>query len=155
MYRTGGRIDYQAGREYFYKAVQKGSVEAMVYLGFLYLQGKGVEQSTWEAAKYFTQAAEQGHPIAQVHVGLMHRDGVGMRKSPTDAKTWFERASKQGNALGKYSLGEMMLHYENTDWLDIVDLFIAAADKGNSRGLITEDIYIDTLSRVFDGYLKD
>jgi hypothetical protein len=49
----------------------------------------------------------------------------------------------------------MMLHYDNTDWLDIVDLFIAAAEKGNTRGLIMESIYIDTLARVFDGYLKD
>lgn len=127
----------------------------------------GTSQSTWEAAKYFTQAAERGHPLAQVHLGMMYRDGVGIKKSLVDAKRWqiltlhtlilprFEKASKQNSPLGKYCLGELMLHYENTDWLDIVDLFIAAAEKGNARGRIMESIYIDTLARVFDGYMKE
>lgn len=67
----------------------------------------------------------------------------------------FEKASRQEFPLGKYCLAELQLHYDNTDWLDIVDLFIAAAEKGNTRGRIMESIYIDTLARVFDGYMKD
>eukprot|EP01127_Copromyxa_protea_P011650 TRINITY_DN2948_c0_g1_i2.p1 TRINITY_DN2948_c0_g1~~TRINITY_DN2948_c0_g1_i2.p1 ORF type:complete len:328 (+),score=60.59 TRINITY_DN2948_c0_g1_i2:148-984(+) len=155
MEGIGQRCNVQLAFEYFTKAAQKDHLEGLLNLGYMHLQGRGTPQSTWDAAKCFTQAAERGNPLAQIHLGMMYRDGVGVKTSIPEAKAWFERASQQEHPLGKYCLAELMLHYENTDWLDIVDLFIAASEKGNTRGRIMESIYIDTLARVFDGYMQD
>lgn len=38
--------------------------------------------------------------------------------------------------------------------LDIVDLYQHAAQLGNVRGIMYDSIYIDSLARIFDGYVN-
>jgi len=148
------RIDYDTAFKYFTKASDLGHLEAKVNLAFMHLQGKGTKPSVWEAAKLFTVAAERGHSIAQVHLGMMYRDGVAVKPNITTAKQWFERAAAQKDALGSYCLGKLLMDTPTSDWLDIVDLYQHAAQQGNVRGIMYDSIYIDSLARIFDGYVN-
>eukprot|EP01126_Amoeba_proteus_P030689 TRINITY_DN3027_c0_g2_i4.p1 TRINITY_DN3027_c0_g2~~TRINITY_DN3027_c0_g2_i4.p1 ORF type:complete len:210 (+),score=42.33 TRINITY_DN3027_c0_g2_i4:234-863(+) len=70
----GQRCDAKQAFTYFQKATNAGHAEGMLHLAFMYLHGRGVVQSSWDASKLLTQAAEKGQPIAQVHLGLQkHR----------------------------------------------------------------------------------
>ncbi len=49
----------------FQKAAEQGHIEAQYMLGLLYLLGKGVPESRYEATKWLRKAAEQGHSDAR------------------------------------------------------------------------------------------
>lgn len=53
------------------KAAALGNASGMVWLGFAYREGKGVEQDYHQAAKHFIAAYEAGDHHAAVHAGRM------------------------------------------------------------------------------------
>ena len=53
-------IDQNLAR--YHKAAEQGEIDAQTYLGFIYLQGKGVPVDLKQAREWFTKAAQQGDP---------------------------------------------------------------------------------------------
>ena len=62
---------------------------AQYYLGMMYLNGQGVEQSYEEAGKWFRKAAEQGIPQAQYKLGYLYSKGQGLPKDLEYAYAWY------------------------------------------------------------------
>ena len=62
---------------------------AQYYLGMMYLNGQGVDQSYEEAAKWFRKAAEHGVPQAQYKLGYLYNQGQGLPKDLESAYAWY------------------------------------------------------------------
>ena len=92
------------------RLAQVGDCFAQCRLGWMYANGRGVEQSYEEAAKWYQKAVEQGEPIAQNNLGLMYQYGNGVEQSYEKALKWYRKAAEQGYALAQRQLGVM---YEN------------------------------------------
>jgi hypothetical protein len=60
--------DNAKAREWYEKAVDKGSVEAMVSLGVLYANGQGVAQDFAKAREWYEKAADKGDASAKVRL---------------------------------------------------------------------------------------
>lgn len=84
---------------------KKKSVKAMVSLGFMYIDGKGVGKDIEEnfrfAEKYFTKAADSGDSQAKVELGLLKETGQnGLSPDPKLARSLYEEAAQKGNPEG-------------------------------------------------------
>ena len=61
-------------------AANKGNVVAQNTLGFLYLNGQGIEQSDEAAVTWFRRAADDGYAAAQYNLAGMYKLAKGLSK---------------------------------------------------------------------------
>lgn len=99
----------------YHKAAAQGDVDAQTYLGFIYLQGKGIPVDLNQAREWFSKAAQQGDPKAQTHLAHIYEKGKGIPRDVSEALKWYRQAAEQGYALAQYNLGVL---YENGDGVD-------------------------------------
>jgi len=64
-------------------------------LGYLYIRGKGVEQSIEKGLFWYKQAAAQGLASAQNDLGWMYSQGYGVERSPQEAINYYQQAADQ------------------------------------------------------------
>ncbi len=98
-----------------------GNAKAQRKLGYFYLYGQGVTQSSIEAVKWYRKAAEQGLVKAQFELGNIYHEGIGIRQNYAGAVKWYRKAAEQGFANAQSNLG-LMYH----DGLGIQQDFIQA-----------------------------
>ncbi len=72
---------------------------AQYYLGMMYLNGQGVDQSYKNAGKWFLKAAEQGIPQAQYKLGMLYFKGQGMPLDFVRAYAWFSAGAAHKHRL--------------------------------------------------------
>lgn len=82
----------------------KGDAGAMLEIGLLYDWGRGVQQSSEQAAEWYRKAAEGGNADAQYNIGEAYEYGVGVEKDYKEAIKWYEKASDQGKQQAYFSL---------------------------------------------------
>ena len=112
-----------------------GNAEAQRKLGYFYLYGQGVTQSSIEAVKWYRKSAEQGLTEAQLELGYINREGIGIRQNYAEAVKWYRKAAEQGHAEGQSILGFM---YRNgfgveQDYPEALKWFRKAAKQGDAR----------------------
>lgn len=63
MYYNGEGVeqDYAEAMEWFEKAAEQGSAEAMYAMGYMYHNGEGVEQDAEKAAEWGQKAMDAGY----------------------------------------------------------------------------------------------
>ena len=93
---------YQTAYELFSSIA--GDKDARYYLGEIYYNGRGVEQSYVEAMKWYRKAAEQGSPEAQCRLGGIYETGRGVKQSDTEAVKWYRKAANSGYSISKIAL---------------------------------------------------
>jgi len=96
---------YAKAAELVRPLAEKGDAEAQYFLGTLYIEGTGVEQSDATAFLWFQRAANQGNAAAQYNLGASYATGAGVAKSDVEAAKWFRRAADQGMAFAQLNLG--------------------------------------------------
>ena len=74
------------------KAAEDGHAVAQHGMGFMYMEGDGVDKNMDEAVKWFTLAAEQGLAGSQTTLAMMYEEGNGVEKDPELAKEWYAKA---------------------------------------------------------------
>ena len=84
--------------------------EGLIYLGWMYDEGRGVPQNYAEAVKWWRKAAEQGNEGTQIRLALMFRHGWGVSKNVAEAVKWYRKAAEQGNADAQYWLENSKLN---------------------------------------------
>ena len=62
---------------------------AQYYVGMMYMNGQGAEQSYAEAANWFRKAAEHRVPQAQHKLGTLYANGQGLPKDLEQAYAWY------------------------------------------------------------------
>lgn len=61
--------DFGQAAQWYEKAAKKDHVDALLHLGFLYAQGKGVDKDEKKAFTYIRRAAETGNKNSPVQPG--------------------------------------------------------------------------------------
>ena len=78
--------------------------EAREQLG-LYEDGRGVPQSSEDAATWYRRAADQGDAEAQWSLGMLWEAGPGMTHDLEEAKEWYRKAAEQDHEMALCRLG--------------------------------------------------
>ncbi len=100
----GVEMNDSRAAEYYINAVfNDGNDDALIALGLLYLQGRGVEENQEFAYNLFLRAAKQGNPIARLYVGRCHMDGIYVSKDLAEAIRWYE-LSANGHLVDAYRI---------------------------------------------------
>ena len=104
-YLTGDHveIDKQKAFELNSQAAQEGFHDAVLAMGWFYLNGVGVEKNLQEAREWYRKSARQGEPKALYSLGEIEYTQQNYR----DALTWFTRASEKGHAKSLYWIGKL------------------------------------------------
>jgi len=104
FYRDG---NYLAAVEWYRKAADQGYAYAQNNLGWMYLNGYGVERDYRQAIVWFRKTAEQGNAYAQNNLGWVYETGRGVERDLWRAAEWYRKAAEQGNARAQTNLGRM------------------------------------------------
>jgi TPR repeat protein len=81
----------------FQQAVDLGSMEAQLQLGFIYMSGqKGIEPDQEKARELYLKAAKQGYAKAQYYYGLTYFKGEGIPTDYVQAHAWIHLATDNG-----------------------------------------------------------
>jgi TPR repeat protein len=91
-------------------AAENGDSIAMLVLGRLYFEGRGVEQDYAATLKWWRASADLGNSKAQSNIGLLFNYGLGVPKDYEEAARWFELSATQGEASAYYHLGGLYTH---------------------------------------------
>lgn len=76
--------------------VEQGNARAQFWLGFMYDEGRGVEQDFAKAMNLYLLAAAQGNQVAQLNISYMYKTGRGVEQNENEALRWSEIAASQG-----------------------------------------------------------
>lgn len=82
-------------------SADKGSIPAMLQLGFHYLD-EDETRDYEKALHWFSMAASYHSDEAQFQLGVMLRDGQGIEKNPVVAREWFEKVAREGYVPAYY-----------------------------------------------------
>ena len=104
--------DIETALEHYNKVVEDGTEQfyiasAMVYLGYIYETGDGVEQDGAKAVEWYTKAADSGHTDAMNYLGYIYEHGDVVEQDVAKAVGWYTKAADLGNTDAINSLGYM------------------------------------------------
>jgi TPR repeat protein len=102
--------DYATALQLLKPLAEQGDLRAEQMLGFMYLNGFGVQEDKAMAVNWILRAAVNGSAPAETSAGHAYFEGWGMAVDLPQAAKWFRRAADQGDAEGQEELGAM---YEN------------------------------------------
>jgi TPR repeat protein len=83
------------------QAAESGMHDAVLAMGWFYLNGVGVQQDIKQALRWYRKSARQGDSRAMFSLGQMAYD----ERDYADAEVWFTRAAEKGHAVSLYWLG--------------------------------------------------
>lgn len=86
----------------------RGLVFPQVWLGWMHLTGRGVQQNLTTAEDWFSRAAKQGSPHGQYWLGYICR----VQHRLAEARYWLEEAAAQGDSPSIYEMGRLYLFGE-------------------------------------------
>ena len=89
--------DFGQAAQWYEKAAKKDHVDALLHLGFLYAQGKGVDKDEKKAFTYIRRAAETGNKNAQYNLARCYEEGIGTKQDHSKAFGWYKKAGQQGD----------------------------------------------------------
>ena len=70
-------------------------------LGYMYANGKGVEEDAGESVKWYRQAAKNGILSAMFNLGVMYSTGKGVAKDLEEGEKWYKMAAEHGYEKAK------------------------------------------------------
>ena len=85
------------------EAARGGHADAVLAMGWFYLNGSGVDRNIEKAKKWYRESARRGEPKAMFSLGQI----AYYEKDFSDALRWFSRAAEVGHALALYWLGKL------------------------------------------------
>src|SRR5580658_87290 len=108
-----GEEAYNSGKnelafKIFTQAAEAGDVEAMMYLGVMYGDGRGTNRNYGTALNWFLKAADAGNGQAMCNVGVLYFQGVGLPQNYIEAMRWFVKSAVTGNSEAIFNVGVML-----------------------------------------------
>lgn len=128
----------ERGLQYYQKAIQAGSLHAMVNCALVYRFSNSVKKDILKAFRLLRLAAEQGDPCACFSLGQIYLDGEG--EIPADleqAYVWFSKAAMAGNMKAYIALSDMFkrgdyVHYDLETSDKLLEIAILVIDSDES-----------------------
>ncbi len=103
---TGGApVDASSAARWFRRCADSGNPVAQTQLGFMYLEGVGVERDVHEAFRWLLRASSSGNAQAQFNLSIMYLSGAGVTPDPEQAFRWLVRAAEAGCPQAQMNLG--------------------------------------------------
>lgn len=99
--------NYTQAMQLFKKAGNLGNAVAMLNVGLMYAQGKGVAQNHDQAFQWYQKASDKGHKAAMYNIGMMYKNGLGTAKDAKTAVEWFKKSADKGEPWAMAHLGIM------------------------------------------------
>jgi TPR repeat protein len=84
-------------------AAVEGHADAVLAMGWFYINGVGVERSTIDAKTWYRRSARKGEPRAMFSLGFMAYE----EKDWADALMWFKRAADSGHHRSQFWIGKL------------------------------------------------
>jgi len=100
------RGDYAAALSSYREAADQGSPAAMLFIGYMYENGLGLNKDFGEALFWYRKSAEAGEGMAMFNIGVFYRDGRGVKADQKEAFRWFSRAAELGVPDAAYSMAQ-------------------------------------------------
>ncbi|MCX7098773.1 MAG: tetratricopeptide repeat protein [Methylococcales bacterium] len=116
MYWGGKGIKQNIGQSNYYSCLafkwcyankNEDDPEIWTDLGWMYQNGRGVDQDHKQAGYWYSKAAKQGDARAQSNLGRMYQHGQGVEQDENRALMCYFKAAEQGQAKAQYNLGWM------------------------------------------------
>lgn len=95
--------------QWFFEAADQGYADAQYTLGWMFMQGEGLDQDLGQAFHWLRQAARQGHLQAQYHLGNLYIQGQGTAPDPKTAMYWYKKAAEQGHEEARQAQVKLFL----------------------------------------------
>ena len=90
------------------EAAEENSLQAMTFLGILYLRGMpGVPKDPNLAVQWFRKGAQAGNKAAQMNLGICYLEGNGVSKNVREAEKWLKLAADQGETGAMFCLADI------------------------------------------------
>ena len=86
---------------------EAGNAFAMFNLGWMYANGKEVEQSDREAVRWYRAAAFAGNSGAMCNLGVMYANGIGVAQNDVEAVRLYRASAVAGNVNAMFNLAGM------------------------------------------------
>jgi hypothetical protein len=86
------------------EAAESAMHEAVLSMGWFYLNGVGVAQDIRQAKRWYRKSARQGDPRAMFSLGQMAYDQGDYQ----DALVWFGRAADRGHSRSIFWIGKLL-----------------------------------------------
>ncbi|MCL2074412.1 MAG: sel1 repeat family protein [Marinilabiliaceae bacterium] len=94
-------------KRYLLELAEKNDKDAMVSLGSMHYEGKGVQQNYKEAVKWYERAAEELDAYGLCYLGYCYYYGRDINIDYEKAYSCFSQSAFLGNANGMFKLGDM------------------------------------------------
>jgi len=88
--------DLKKAAELFLKASSMGHLPAKRTIGFMYLDGKGVERDLEKAYEFISEVAVSMDPLSMYMLGRMYEGGLGVEQDDREALRMFASAAEMG-----------------------------------------------------------
>ncbi len=152
LYYKAPHRDVARALEWMESAARSGDPKACNNLGWLLMEGEGVEHDYAKARYWLRRAADEELPVAKAQLGDLYRKGLGVEADTTAARHLYEDAIAGGFLDAQYPLKEMMMpyfatltpqemadlgtHYRSINAFDLaLALFEMGAQAGNADAL--------------------
>jgi TPR repeat protein len=90
------------------EAAEKGDVDAMANLAYMYAKGSVAEKNDDEALRWFKSAAEKGHLNSQFNLGVIYAKGRGgVTQDYAESFKWYKMAAGQGDISAQSTVAMM------------------------------------------------
>ena len=89
------------------RAAKSGNLQALSYLGNMYLLGLGVNRNYTNAMNMYRRGADNGSAFCLFHQGIMYYNGLGVTIDQEKALELFRQAADRGNASAHFILSRL------------------------------------------------
>jgi TPR repeat protein len=111
------------------------NINAYARLGYMYVNGTGVEKNLHKGCILTKLSAAQGNQYAQYELGRMYFIGEGVTQDLSEARRLFKLSAAQENKYAQYNLGEMYYCGDGVeiDLQEAIRLWRLSAAQGNKE----------------------
>lgn len=129
--------DKKTAFDYFTKAADAESADAMDNLGNCYKNGDGVDKDIEKAAGWYRKSAECGWLSGVYHYATCLREGEGVEKDEKEALRWYMKAGASGHGRSLNMLGSCAEkgHGMNEDPELAFEWYRLAAESGDAESM--------------------
>ncbi len=128
--------EYSQAFKYAEKGASFKHINSLYSLGYLYVNGEGIDTNPKKGMEYLLSAADMGDVRSMYYLGDIYRWGIGTEENVSKAVEYFARAAELGHANSLVSLGQIYLYGSGSVAPDIqraFSLLNKAVELGNEE----------------------
>jgi hypothetical protein len=145
LYEAGGgdKIlkDEKEAAVWYRGAADRNHGWALVTLGNLYADGRGVAKDEAKAVELYREAADLGAIGGFVNLGFMYEGGHGVQQDVREALRLYLIAAEKGNAVAQYNVGSAYYHGRGApqDMRKAYAWYDKSAQQGDEKAIARRD----------------